>query len=115
MATKTDIANRALERAGVKAPDETATDADIASVLSSLTDLHETMVDDRVVRFELSAIPSRAVGPLTDELAFYIRDDFNLPIERTNSLAVRQQEARQALERQSEIPHDGEPVRAQYY
>lgn len=115
MPTTTDIANGALERTQVKGFTETATAEDMAKAKQMLTDLHEILLDDGTVKFELAAIPARASGPLKDELAFYMRDDFDLPQSLAVSLQARQIDARKALLRQVEIPYNGEPAEVVYY
>ena len=60
-------------------------------------------------------IPSAAVGPLVDELAWYIRDDFTVPPSKVKSLMAAQQAARRALYALIEIPYDGEPTEADYF
>lgn len=117
MTTTTDIANKALTRIGVRTFDNAVSAGVLAQTVSALTDLHEIMVSmpNRVVDFELSAIPARAVGPLTDELAWYIRDDFSIPDSKKQSLQAAQIVARGQLYAFIEKPDDGEPVQVQSF
>lgn len=117
MTTATDIANKALTRIGVKTFDNAVDAGVLAQVKGSLTDLHELFVSlpTPLANWELDAIPSAAVGPLVDELAWYIRDDFTVPPSKVQSLMAAQQAARRALYALIEIPYDGEPTEADYF
>jgi hypothetical protein len=115
MATTTDIAKKTAIRLGIISPLETLEAEDESSLKGSLTDLHEALLDDVVVRWELTAIPDKAVGALVSELAWYVRDDFDIPPAKMQSLQVAQVEVRTVLLRQVEIPYNGEPLRADYY
>lgn len=117
MATTTDIANKALTRIGVKTFDNAVAADVMAQAKSALTDLHEMLISlpTPVVDWELTAIPSAAVGPLVDELAWYIRDDFMVPQSRLQSLQVAQTAARMALQALIQIPDNGEPVEINAY
>jgi len=114
MTTTTDIANKALTRIGVRTFDNAVDAGTLSQAVDALTDLHETMVSmpNRVVDFELDAIPARAVGPLVDELAWYIRDDFSVPESKKQSLQAAQIVARGQLYAFIEKPDDGEPTQA---
>lgn len=112
MTTTTDIANKALTRIGVRTFDNAVDAGTLSQTVDALTDLHETMVSmpNPVVNWELDAIPSRCVGPLVDELAWYIRDDFSVPDAKMQSLQAAQIVARGQLYAFIEKPDDGEPV-----
>lgn len=109
MTTATEIANKALTRIGVKTFDNAVDAGVLAQVLSSLTDLHEMLIDlpNPPINWDLDDIPPSAVGPLVDELAWYVRDDFSLPEAKKTSLQVAQQVARVTLYTLMHIPDDG--------
>ena len=115
MTTTTDIAKKVAVRIGIIAPDETLESKDESGLKSSLTDLHEVLIDQRIVRWELDAIPSRAVSSLVSELAWYVRDDYDIPSQKVQSLQLAQSEARRDLYAQSSIPYNGATLEAQYY
>lgn len=115
MTTTTDIVKKTAVRIGIIAPDETLEAKDEAGLKSSLTDLHEVLIDKRVVRWELDSIPSRAVALLVSELAWYVRDDYDVPAIKVQSLQLAQAEARRELYAQSSIPYNEATLEAQYY
>mgnify|MGYP000194349437 CR=1 FL=1 len=115
MTTTTDIAKKTAVRIGIIAPDETLEAQDESSLKSSLTNMHEALIDDNVIRWELDAIPGKAVGALISELAWYVRDDFDLPVAKIQSLQLSQVEARKTLNRQYMIPYNGEAAEVSYY
>lgn len=112
MTTTTDIANKALTRIGVRTFDNAVDPGVLAQTVSALTDLHEVLISlpHPVVNWELDSIPSDSVGPLVDELAWYIRDDFTVPQAKLQSLQAAQVAARATLYALIEQPDDGEPT-----
>jgi hypothetical protein len=117
MTTATDICNKALARIGVKTFDNAVDAGILAQTLGALTDLHETLIDlpTPVVDWELEDIPPSAVGPLVDELAWYIRDDFSIPEAKKQSLQAAQIVARITLQTLTHQPDDGEPTEINAY
>ena len=114
-ASKTDIANKALTRIGVRTPDNAVDAAVLNQVKGSLDDLYNLLFTRRIVKWDLDSIPDDSVGPIVDELAWYIRDDFSLPDSKKQSLQVAQAVARGDLYELASVPDNGEPAEMQGY
>ena len=115
MATKVDIANKALTRIGVKTPDNAVDSFTINGVISSLEDWHALLFELGDIKWRLSSIPDSAVGPTVDELAWYIRDDFQISDQQKLSLQAAQQVARRNLHAINEVPDSQDQAEGMYY
>ena len=115
MTTATDIANRALARIGVKTPDNAVDAAILEKATDALTDLHANLFERNVLNWYLTSIPAHSVGPLVDELAWYLRDDFSIPDAKKVSLQAAQQAARADLYSFIEVKAAAESSETTYY
>lgn len=115
MTTRAVLEQRALRIVGVidafNGPNSTLA-AEAADVLTAL---HEQWVDERLVTWELSNIPTKADKALVDLLAYDLTNYHPVSPIRKSEITAEAIRARRTLEQQYEIPHDGEPLRPEYF
>ena len=115
MTTATDIVNRALARIGVKTPDNAVDAAILDKATDALTDLHANLFQRNIINWYVASIPSHSVGPMVDELAWYLRDDFSVPDAKKVSLQAAQQAARADLYSFIEVKAADESAEVTYF
>ena len=110
MITDTDIVSKALVRVGVKSIGDAVDSATQSTASEALESLHATLQREPVLDWELDSIPPEAVQSLVDELAWELRNDFDVPTEKLISLQAAQANARRNLQLQYQIPQGADPV-----
>ncbi|MGB0848759.1 MAG: hypothetical protein ACPGSM_18645 [Thiolinea sp.] len=115
MATQAEVRNRALRL--IQVTDAyNPPNANIAAEADNfLTDLHEEMVDRRLVDWELTAIPARATRALVYMLGHALLDVHDVDPDIYQKVTVGAQEAQKRLYEQASVPYNGEPVQADYF
>lgn len=107
MTTKAQIIKRALVRAGVVAVDQTPTAEQNAQAAAVLDSLHEKWIDDGVARWELAGIPQALDNAIVARLAFALADDFAVPSDRYQRLAIGDQQGAREIAAYNEVPGSG--------
>ena len=113
MATKTDLRKAVLEDLGILAGGESASAEDAALVERRIDRLHEELIDNGLVAWSLTAIPDRAMQPMTKLVAAVCWSAFH---GDTGAVVAEQKAAaaRARLARQAQHVTE-EPTRAVYY
>lgn len=116
MATQADIRNRALQRVGI-ADIYNSVDAPLANKADELfVALHEELIDDQVVDWELSAIPVRAENAIAKVLAEqFIQLKPSIDPQTRVEIFNESKQGMSTLYKQASIPYNGEPVQADYF
>ena len=107
MATKTEVMDRALVKAGVLPYDQTATAEQTTIVEAVFDSLHAYGVDQGFIRWELTDIPAELDNAITVILAANIAEDFGIPTERYNRLKLAEQAAMNKIYAYNELPYSG--------
>lgn len=113
MATQTDLRNTALEKLGVLAAGEIASAEDAALVDERAGYIHEELIDNGLVAFALSDIPSAALLPMADVLAWECWEAFNGD-DGAQQAMTRASAGRARLARQAQRTEET-PTQAEYF
>ena len=114
MATKKQIIERALIRVGALDSLQTMTAQQESDADTTLQSIHEQMVNDELVRWELDAVPQAVEEPLVSVLALALANDYGVSDTRYTRLVAANLQGIRRLAAYNELPYSGTAEIAAY-
>jgi len=113
--TQTDLAIAILQKLNIVSEWQTPSSQQANTVKEAMGRTHQTLMADKVIRWDLDSIPDQATQPFIDICCNRLRNTYMVPLERHQAFQIDHDAGMVSLYRQNSIEFDGETVKAEYF